>query len=89
MILSRQEYLNGFQIYWIGKEYNKENILIFEGEYSNKGKNGKGKEFDNNGKLKFEGEYINNQKRRGQEYYTNGKIKFKGEYLNNKIWSGK
>jgi hypothetical protein len=31
--------------------------LIFEGEYLNNEKNGKGKEFEN-GKLLFEGEYL-------------------------------
>ena len=30
--------------------------LIFEGEYINGERNGKGKEYDNNGELKFKGE---------------------------------
>ena len=46
-----------------GKEYSlNTNKLIFEGEYLNGKRNGKGKEFYENGKLKFEGEYINGKK---------------------------
>ena len=41
--------------------------LVFEGEYSNGQRNGKGKEYYYDGKLKFEGEYLNGQK--------NGKVK--------------
>ena len=38
------------------KEYNINNDkLIFEGEYLNGKRNGKGKEYDKDGKLKFEG----------------------------------
>ena len=37
-------------------------MLIFEGEYLNGLKNGKGKEYDWNGKIKFEGEYLNGLK---------------------------
>jgi len=33
--------------------------IIFEGEYLNGKRNGKGKEYYNNGKLQFEGEYLN------------------------------
>jgi len=36
--------------------------LIFEGEYLNGYKCGKGKEYDNNGYLIFEGEYLNGKK---------------------------
>ena len=49
------------------------NILIFEGEYLNGKRNGKGKEyyyFD--GKLKFEGEYLNGERNgKGKEYNEN------------------
>ena len=39
------------------KEYDvKTNILLFEGEYLNGERNGKGKEYNYNGKLIFEGE---------------------------------
>ena len=40
------------------KEY-KNDILIFEGEYLNGERNGKGKEYYDNGKLRYEGEYLN------------------------------
>jgi len=62
-----------------GKEYIiYTNILIFEGEYINGKKNGRGKEYYKNGKLKFEGEYINGKKNgRGKEYYKTGKLQFK------------
>ena len=58
------------------------NKLIFEGESSNRQKNGKGKEYDNiNGRLIFEGEYSNGERNgKGKEYYDNNKIKFEGEY---------
>ena len=36
-----------------------ERTLIYEGEYLNGKKNGKGKEYFNNDNLKFEGEYKN------------------------------
>ena len=73
-----------------GKEYDlKTNKLIFEGEYKNRKKNGKGKLYNKDGKLIFEGEYLNNKKNgKGKEYYYNGKLIFEGEYLNNKKWYG-
>ena len=40
-----------------GKEYDSYDKLIFEGEYLNGKRNGKGKEYYN-GKLVFEGEYL-------------------------------
>ena len=49
-----------------GKEYiMNSNILIFEGEYLNGKRNGKGKEFKNN-ILIFEGEYLNEKKWSGK-----------------------
>ena len=69
-------------------EYNQFNIKIFEGEYINGLKNGKGKEYHKNGKLSFEGEYLNDLKNgMGYEYYLNGKIKSEGEYLFGKYWN--
>ena len=38
------------------------NIMIFEGEYLNGERNGKGKEYYKNGKLKFDEEYLNGKK---------------------------
>ena len=62
-------------------EYNDE--LLFEGEYLNGLRNGKGKEFDDYGKIKFEGEYLNGKKNgKGKEYYENGSLEFEGEFLN-------
>ena len=47
----------------IGKEYNSYNDkLIFEGEFKNGERNGKGKEYDFMGKIEFEGEYLNGKK---------------------------
>ena len=55
-------------------EYNYENSRkIFEGEYINGERNGKGTEY-NYGFLNFEGEYLNgNRNGKGKEYYYNGK----------------
>ena len=64
----------------LGKEYNEFNELIFEGEYLNGERNGKGKEYDD-GKLIFEGEYKNNEKCLIKEYDFNHKLIFDGEYL--------
>ena len=44
------------------KEYNDYGNLVFEGEYLNGKRNGKGKEYFY-GKLIFEGEYINGKKK--------------------------
>ena len=69
--------------------------MIFEGEYINGIRCGKGKEFDDKGSLIFEGEYLNGKKWNGNGYEVNKKIyelkegkgfinskNFKGEYLN-------
>ena len=54
------EYLNGNKI---GKEYDRDGQLIFEGEYlDDKRFNGKGKEFDYKNNLIFEGEYLNGKR---------------------------
>jgi len=59
----------------------KDRSKIFEGEYSNGQRNGKGKEFYNNGILRFEGEYLNgNRHGNGKKYLSNGKLFFEGEY---------
>ena len=65
-----------------GKEYFK-NKLIYEGEFLEGKREGKGKEYSDNGNLKYEGEYINGEKNgKGKEYYDNGKLKYEGEYIN-------
>ena len=68
------------------KEYNVEkNALIFEGEYLNGKRHGKGKEYHDNGNLKYEGEYINGQRNgKGKEYDSDGSLSYEGEYLNGK-----
>ena len=43
------------------KEYDKDGIKIFEGEYLNGQKNGKGKEYNQDGELIYEGEFLNDQ----------------------------
>ena len=58
-----------------GKEYEiLTKNLIYEGEYLNSERNGKGKEFNYLGKLKFEGEYLNGKKWKGKGYGPDGNI---------------
>ena len=42
--------------------YKKNDNILFEGEYLNKKRNGKGKEYYEDGELKFEGEYLNGKR---------------------------
>ena len=76
-----------------GKIYNSyTDKIIFEGEYLNGKKNGKGIEYyeDKKHTIKYEGEYLNGKRNgKGKEYYDNGNLKFIGEYLNGKKWTGK
>ena len=74
-----------------GKEYDgHSDDLIFEGEFLNGERNGKGKEYYYNGNIIFEGEYLNGKRNgKGKEYYYNGIIKFEGEYLNGERLNGK
>ena len=72
------------------KEFDYNGELIFEGEYLNGLRNGKGKEFDSKGEIKFEGEYLD-----GKIWNGNGKdlellnlAEFKGEYFHGKRWNG-
>ena len=68
-----------------GKEYIlNTNKIIFEGEYINKKRSGKGIEYDEYGYVKFKGEYLNGKKNgKGKEYYNNDLI-FEGEYADGK-----
>ena len=69
------------------KEYLKNtNIIIFEGEYLNGKRNGKGKEYYDDSELKFKGEYLNGKRNGiGKEYLRKTNIIiFEGEYLNGK-----
>ena len=73
----------------IGKEYiGNDDTLIYEGEYLNGERNGKGKEYLN-GTLKFEGEYLNGERNGKGKEYDYGQLIFDGEYLNGKKWNGK
>ena len=67
-----------------GKEYNGFNDdLLFEGEYLNGKKNGKGKKY-NDGYLIYEGEYLNGKRNgKGKEYCFVHLI-YEGKYLNGK-----
>ena len=60
-----------------GKELNLlNNYLIFEGEYLNGKRNGKGKEYNENGELLFEGEYLYGKRWNGKGYNKEGNIDF-------------
>ena len=66
------------------REYDKYNVLIFEGEYLDSKKNGKGKEYNSEGKIEYEGEFLNGKRNgKGKEYFL-GKLSYEGEYLNGK-----
>ena len=69
---------------WNGKGKSEYKIgTIYEGEFINGEKVGKGKEYYANGnKLKFEGEYLNDQRYKGKRYDKNGNLTFEGEYRN-------
>ena len=86
--LTHYKFLSGKYIIYEegkGKEYcGYSDKLLFEGEYLNGKRNGKGKEYDDYGNLEFEGEYLNGEKLDGKEkeYDDNGNLLFEGEYLN-------
>ena len=63
------------------KEY-KYCRLIFDGEYLNGKKNGKGKEYFLDGYLKFEGDYLDGKRNGfGKEYNEYGDLIFDGTYI--------
>ena len=53
--------------------------MIFEGEYLNGLRNGKGKSYEDNGRLEFEGEYLNGKKWNGKEIKSEDKTESKLE----------
>jgi len=59
--------------------------MIFEGEYLNKKRNGKGKEYYEDGKLKFEGEYLNGKRWNGKGYNKKRIVDFKIKDGNGKV----
>ena len=70
------------------KEFDLAGKVIYEGEYLNGEKNGKGKAYDKEGKLIFEGYYLCNHKKRGKEF-VKGKLEYEGEYLYGTKFNGK
>ena len=72
-------------------EYNRyTNDIIFEREYLNGEKNGKGDEYDDYGNLSFEGEYLNGHRiGKGKEYGYESRLKFEGEFFNGYRLNGK
>ncbi len=76
-------------------------FIIYEGEYENGLKNGKGieyKKFDSDEeylrldlqKAFYEGEFLDGKKNgKGKEYSVYGDLEFEGEYLNGERWNGK
>ena len=49
-------------------------MILFEGEYLNGEKNGKGKEYNHHGDLLFEGEYLNGKEYNGKRYDPDGNM---------------
>ena len=62
---------------------NIKDILIFEGEYSNGERNGKGKEYMNY-ELIYKGEYFKGKRwnGKGKEFDNKGNLTFEGEHIN-------
>ena len=82
--MPQYEIINGKGII---KEYDNEGELIFEGEYLNGERNGRGKEYSNDGELIFDGVYLNGKRNgEGKEYSNDdeGELIFEGKYLNGK-----
>ena len=69
-----------------GKEYDVFfKNLMFEGNYKNWKRNGKGRERHFNGLTKYEGEYLYGERNgKGKEYDEYGNLLYEGEYLNGK-----
>ena len=65
--------------------------LIFEGEFYDEQKNGKGKEYNEKGELLFEGEYKNGLRWKGKMQYYNskGEIVFVGDYIDGNLCNDK
>ena len=61
---------------WYIKEFDYYGQLIYEGDYFNGDRNGKGKEYYNKNKLKFEGEYLNGKIWNGKGYNFEGNEEF-------------
>ena len=57
---------------------------MFEGEYLNGKRNGKGKAYDRFGNFNFEGEFLYNFRLKGKSY-LNGKLEYESDYLYKKM----
>ena len=80
----------GNNINGIGKEYDNDGKLKFEGKYLNGKRNGNGKEYDSKGKIISEAIFKNGLKNgRCKQYYSGGKILLEGEFLNGNEWNNK
>ena len=72
-----------------GKEYNKNKVLIYDGEFKNGERSGQGKEFFLNGNLLFNGNYLNGKRNgQGKEFYPNGNLLYEGDYMSGKRNNG-
>ena len=101
--INRNYYIIG-EINGYCQEYDCEtDALIFEGDYLNGKRNGKGKEYykkfiylycqynflSDKNILKFDGEYLNGKRNgKGKEYDKDGNLVFDGEFLDDKKWKG-
>ena len=76
-----------------GKVFNKfiesDNEILYDGEYKNNLKEGKGKEFNKKGNLLYIGEFMNGYRYKGKEYNENGEIIFNGKYAKGFPYNGK
>jgi antitoxin component YwqK of YwqJK toxin-antitoxin module len=59
--------------------------LVFEGEYLNHRRNGKGKEYNSEEKLMFEGEFREGKKWNGKGYNPQGKVEYEIKKGNGKV----
>ena len=80
MYLWNKRWQRIYKRYWKGK-------LIFEGEFLNGQRNGKGKAYDSSGELYFEGEYLKGQEwnGKGKKYIFYSKSDYEGEFLCGKL----
>ena len=82
-----------FSYYYVnGKVINKyvelDKEILYEGEYSNNLKQGKGKEYNKQGKILFVGEFMNGYRYKGKEFNENGKLVFNGQYMKGIPYNG-
>ena len=64
------------------KEFNDDGILIYEGEYINGMRNGKGKQYDKDGKIIYEGEFKDGKRHgKGKLFDEEGKIIYEGNFI--------